>query len=72
MVNQEDINYILRHNKSEKGLDVKRKICDEILKIMETYHRQEEERGYVDTPGGLQTMGDVWNLFLRWERELLE
>ena len=46
------------------------KIAKEILRIMKTYHEQ-EEAGSVDTPGGLEHMGDVWNLFSKWEKELL-
>ena len=42
------------------------KVCDEILEIMATYHAQEESTG-VDTPGGLEHMGDVWRLFRKWE-----
>ena len=45
-------------------------ICDEILSIMETYHEQDEGPRGVDTPGGLEHMGDVWNRFLRWEKML--
>lgn len=43
----------------------------EILDIMDTYHEQ-ERRGSIDTPGGLEHMGDVWELFLRWEGMLRE
>lgn len=46
-------------------------VCDEILKIMATYHKQEEEGG-IGTPGGLEHMGDVWRLFHRWERIIKE
>lgn len=41
-------------------------ICDEIIAIMDEYDRQVKERGYVDTPGGLEHMGDVWNLLSGW------
>lgn len=51
---------------------VKTNICNEIIKIMEIYHAQEETSWGVDTPGGLEHMGDVWKLFLDWEKELLE
>ena len=47
------------------------KVCAEILEIIETYHEQESS-GYVDTPGGLEHMGDVWRLFKNWERLLKE
>lgn len=46
-------------------------ICDEILDIMKTYHEQEQSSRGVDTPGGLEHMGDVWKLFQRWEEALL-
>ncbi|HWY36181.1 MAG TPA: hypothetical protein VNX68_16165 [Nitrosopumilaceae archaeon] len=51
---------------------VKEEICEEILHIMNTYHEQDNKNGYVDTPGGLEHMGDVWSLFMRWEKLLLE
>lgn len=44
-------------------------VCNEILEIMKTYHEQ-EARGFVDTPGGLEHMGDVWRLLGRWETKL--
>ena len=46
-----------------------KEVCEEILKIMKTYHEQDEE-GEIGTPGGLEHMGDVWKLFLKWERVL--
>ena len=46
-------------------------VCKEIIEIMNTYDEQEAERGYVDTPGGLEHMGDVWRLLRRW-RDALE
>ncbi len=51
---------------------MKDKICAEVLTIMETYHEQEKSVSGVDTPGGLEHMGDVWKLFAKWERMLLE
>lgn len=45
-------------------------VCDALLRIMRTYHEQEAGGG-VSTPGGLEHMGDVWGLFLKWERALL-
>ena len=45
-------------------------VCAEILDIMRTYHEQDAQ-GFVDTPGGLEHMGDVWRLFMRWEEERL-
>ena len=50
--------------------DAKTAVCQEILEIMKTYREQEAERGYVDTPGGLEHMGDVWKLLSRWEQTL--
>lgn len=46
-----------------------REVCDDILLIMETYHEQ-DAKGFVDTPGGLEHMGDVWNQLLEWESTL--
>lgn len=51
------------------GESNKPKVCKEILSIMQTYHEQ-EARGNIGTPGGLEHMGDVWKLFQRWERDL--
>lgn len=39
---------------------------------METYHEQSASPGGVDTPGGLEHIGDVWSLFLDWETMLKE
>lgn len=47
-------------------------VCEEILEIMKTYREQERSPHGVDTPGGLQHMGDVWALFEKWERMLSE
>lgn len=47
-------------------------ICDEIQEIMRTYDEQmERNNGYVDTPGGLEHMGDVWSLLERWRTALV-
>jgi len=46
-------------------------VCEEILEIMRTYHEQEASSG-VDTPGGLEHMGDVWRLFIKWESMLMD
>lgn len=46
------------------------RVCAEILSIMRTYDEQMEKSGYVDTPGGLEHMGDVWRLFENWRCEL--
>lgn len=50
--------------------EIHKTICDEILSIMQTYHEQEATTFGVDTPGGLEHMGDVWKLFRRWEAML--
>lgn len=47
-------------------------IGEELVSIMETYDQQMAERGYVDTPGGLEHMGDVWRLLARWRNLLLD
>jgi hypothetical protein len=44
-------------------------VCDEIIEIMDTYASQ-EAAGYVDTPGGLEHMGDVWRKFKAWTEKL--
>jgi len=46
------------------------KVCAEVQEIMQTYREQEAERGYVDTPGGLEHMGDVWRLLKKWDKML--
>jgi len=48
------------------------KVCAEIEEIMHTYREQEKSRYGVDTPGGLEHMGDVWRLLGRWDGELYE
>jgi hypothetical protein len=50
----------------------KDRVCAEILEIMSIYHEQEKSSYGVDTPGGLEHMGDVWRLFSKWERQLKE
>ena len=44
-------------------------VCAEIKEIMKTYREQEAE-GHVDTPGGLEHMGDVWKLLSEWDAVL--
>lgn len=46
-------------------------VCSEILEIMRVYDEQLAKHGYVDTPGGLEHMGDVWRLLERWRDTLL-
>ena len=50
--------------------DAMETVCWEIRDIMKTYREQEAKNGYVDTPGGLEHMGDVWRLLARWDDEL--
>jgi hypothetical protein len=45
-------------------------IADEIIEIMDTYDRQKVQSGYVDTPGGLEHMGDVWGMLDRWRNAI--
>ena len=46
------------------------RICEEIQEIMQTYREQEKSAYGVDTPGGLEHMGDVWRLLGKWDTEL--
>lgn len=41
-------------------------VCAEIVEIAREYERQYEKRGYVDSPGGLEHMGDVWTQIQVW------
>jgi len=45
-------------------------VCDEIQRIMEVYREQEASDYGVDTPGGLEHMGDVWRLLREWDEAL--
>lgn len=44
-------------------------VCTEIREIMETY-REQDAAGSVDTPGGLEHMGDVWRKLRDWDKKL--
>lgn len=44
-------------------------VCSEIQRIMKVY-REQEAAGGIDTPGGLEHMGDVWRLLAEWDDEL--
>jgi hypothetical protein len=46
-----------------------RSVCDEIVMIMRTY-REQEAAGSVDTPGGLEHMGDVWKQLSEWDETI--
>jgi hypothetical protein len=40
-------------------------ICDEIVEINDE-RIQQEQKGFIDTPGGFEHMGDVWNQISKW------
>jgi hypothetical protein len=40
-------------------------ICEEIVEIDDERIRQ-EHAGFIDTPGGFEHMGDVWNQISKW------
>lgn len=44
-------------------------ICGEIMDIMATY-REQDDQGRIDSPGGLEHMGDVWRMLRRWDDAL--
>jgi hypothetical protein len=48
-------------------MSAKDKVCAEIQEIMRVYREQEASRDGVDTPGGLEHMGDVWRLLRKWD-----
>lgn len=52
---------------AEAELYAKNLVCGEILAIIKVYHEQDARPAGVDTPGGLEHMGDVWRLLMRWE-----
>ena len=56
-------------NKSTKVQAAEEEVCDEIQSIVQTY-REQQATGYVDTPGGLEHMDDVWSLLFRWDKTL--
>ena len=49
--------------------EAKKSVCEEIISIMQVYDEQDLE-GRIDTPGGLEHMGDVWKLLRRWSNAL--
>lgn len=53
-------------------MSVKDDICDEIQEIMRVYREQEASAYGVDTPGGLEHMGDVWRLLSDWDKRLAQ
>ena len=58
----------LNHEASQRD-KARDKVCAEIREIMIVYCEQEAASN-LDTPGGLEHMGDVWKLFARWDAEL--
>ena len=59
------------NERSETRAEALESVCAEIVAIMETYREQDAD-GVVDTPGGLEHMGDVWRLLLKWEAMAME
>lgn len=51
-------------------LSAQDKVCKEIQEIMQDYREQEATPRGVDTPGGLEHMGDVWRLLKKWDKLL--
>lgn len=59
--------YVVYHE-SEISSALKMRL--EILKIMDVYHEQKKSMNGIVAPGGLERMGDVWKLLLKWEEQL--
>jgi hypothetical protein len=55
-----------------KGMEVRWDIGREIQDIMTVYRQHEKTAFGVDSPGGLEHMGDVWRLLGRWDELLTE
>lgn len=45
-------------------------IAHEIIEIMAAHDEQMNKQGYVDAPGGLEHMDDVWTMLARWRDRL--
>lgn len=45
-------------------------IAKEIIEIANDADEQEEERGYYDTPGGIEHKGDAIRLIRKWAKKL--
>lgn len=58
------------HALAALALTAQDSVCQQIIDIMDEHDRQLKERGYVDTPGGLEHMGDVWSLLGVWREQL--
>ena len=49
-------------------------VCDEICALVDEYWRQVGRgvAGAATPPGGLECMGDVWQLLYRWREQIIE
>lgn len=56
-------------NKCDRCEQLER-VAKEIQSIMQTYREQEKQIGGIGTPGGLEHMGDVWELLHKWDEML--
>lgn len=56
-------------DEARRRLGLSETVCGDIQMIMKTYRDQEAE-GSVDTPGGLEHMGDVWRQLAEWDETL--
>ncbi len=56
----------------EENARVADDVASEIVNIMRTYREQEASSYGVDTPGGLEHMGDVWKLLSKWDKRIRE
>ena len=63
--------YLAEMPLDELRVSQKDTVCKEIQEIMVTY-REQEAAGSIDTPGGLEHMGDVWWLLRKWDKLLSE
>ena len=63
--------YLAEMPLDELRVSQKDTVCKEIQEIMVTY-REQEAAGSIDTPGGLEHMGDVWRLLRKWDKLLSE
>ncbi len=63
--------YIKNHAELEAEVSRLRGVTSQIQEIMKEY-RHQYAKGYVDSPGGLEHMGDVWSLLWKWDEALAE
>ena len=59
-----------RAKEGEEKMHNQEAVCKEIMEIMREYAKQSSSPYGVDTPGGLEHMGDVWRLLSKWDRWL--